>query len=234
MRVKRTRVVAVPAPRKRMVLRRKLIPKTLEHRLLGDSYPGFAGAHLSDDGVYRYALWRRWDEGKMLVFVMLNPSTADASKDDPTLKRCIGFAKSLGYPGVLVVNLFAFRATDPNRLLLAMDPVGPANRAALEGAVKHATTGGPGHVILGWGAHVRRMRGHAHGSLHTLNARSNTYYCLERTLSGSPAHPLYLRKESKPKLFELTAYDVLWESPQPIEVVDEYDGSDAPPSEGLL
>lgn len=85
-----------------------------QHRLFGDNA---SGAILSDCGKYRYQLWRTWDESKpKVLFIMLNPSTADASADDPTIRRCIGFAKAWGYGGIMVGNLFALRATDPQEL----------------------------------------------------------------------------------------------------------------------
>jgi hypothetical protein len=74
-------------------------------------------AEISEDGKYRYALMRMWDDKPLMMFCMLNPSTADATKDDPTIRRCIGFAKDRGYGGIYVVNLMAYRATDPAECL---------------------------------------------------------------------------------------------------------------------
>ena len=85
-------------------------------------------AVLSEDRVYRYALWRIWNEDRPLVmFVGLNPSTADETNDDPTLRRCMGFAESWGYGGVIMANIFAYRATDPKIMKQTEAPIGPEN-----------------------------------------------------------------------------------------------------------
>src|SRR5262245_35048856 len=76
-----------------------------------------AGAEFSDDRVYRWRLWRRWDHGPMLMVVGLNPSTADEHTDDPTVRRCIGYAKRWGYAGLRMLNVFPYRATDPRELV---------------------------------------------------------------------------------------------------------------------
>lgn len=86
------------------------------------------GAIISGCGKYRYSLWRTWDKKlPKVMFIMLNPSTADAYEDDPTIRRCINFAKSWGYGGIVVGNLFAYRATNPKKLILIDDPSGSAN-----------------------------------------------------------------------------------------------------------
>lgn len=86
------------------------------------------GAIISDCQQYRYALWRIWDETKPFVmFIMLNPSKADAETDDNTVRRCIGFAKSWGYGGIYICNLFAYRSTDPKVLLKVDNPFGDQN-----------------------------------------------------------------------------------------------------------
>ncbi len=91
------------------------------------------GAVLSADGVYRYRLWRTWDASKpTLAFLMLNPSTADATEDDPTIRRCLGFAKEWGYGSLVVVNLFALRSPNPDALRENDDPVGPENGEHLQ------------------------------------------------------------------------------------------------------
>jgi hypothetical protein len=105
---------------------------------------GPSGAVFSECRTYRYMLWRRWKEDKqvtgfgpdaiefdspshMVAFIGLNPSTADETQDDPTIRRCIGFAKSWGFRGMMMLNLFAFRATDPKDMKAAADPIGPDN-----------------------------------------------------------------------------------------------------------
>ena len=104
-------------------------------------------AELSSDRVYRYSLSRIWEPTKHpLAFIGLNPSTADETEDDPTIRRCMGFARDGGYGGVLMLNLFAFRSTKPKGLLDAEDPVGPQNDAVL----LRATEGLP-VVVCAWG-----------------------------------------------------------------------------------
>lgn len=105
------------------------------------------GALISDDGVYRYRLHRTWDSAKPTVaFLMLNPSTADATEDDPTIRRCIGFAKEWGYGTLIVGNLFALRSTDPERLTEHPEPVGPENDAHLM-----SICGAADQTIAAWG-----------------------------------------------------------------------------------
>lgn len=162
------------------------------------------GAHFSDDRAYRYALWRTWDEAAgFVMFIGLNPSTADERADDPTIRRCIGFAKAWGYGGIAMLNLFAFRATDPKVMLAASDPVGPENDEWLMNYYETA-----GMTIAAWGAHgAYRGRDRAVCELRRRdpNAKTDTLgeclYCLGRTKHGQPRHPLYLPKDMKPQRF---------------------------------
>lgn len=134
--------------------------------------------------IYRYTLERHWGDTKPAVFVMLNPSTADAFTEDPTIRRCISFAKREGCGGLIVVNLFALRATDPRALYSHADPVGPLN----DGIVYEAHyQGSP--VIAAWGTHG------------ALNGRDRAVcslleFCdlmaLGVTKDGHPRHPLYV------------------------------------------
>lgn len=147
-------------------------------------------AHISPCQRYRYLLSREWDSSLPTVgFVGLNPSTADATLDDPTIRRCIGFAQSWGYGALHMVNLFAFRATKPEVMLHVPDPVGPDNdRWLLE--VTHSCA----LVVAAWGnkgghggrdAQVRRL----------LPALS----VIQLTRAGKPQHPLYLPGHLRPK-----------------------------------
>jgi len=139
-------------------------------------------ALLSEDGKYRYTLDRVWGAGKPVVFVGLNPSTADAQVDDPTLRRMIGFAKRWGFPGVTVVNLFAVRLTYPAGLLDVEDPVGPNNDEVLADAAGKA-----GLVVVCWGNHgVFKNRC---GEVARILPPAK---CFGLTLLKQPAHPLYL------------------------------------------
>lgn len=151
---------------------------------------------LSEDKVYRYKLGRRWSEGSdaLVTFVMLNPSTADAELDDPTIRRCIGFAKGWGYGGLLVVNLYAYRATQPVDLWRAADPVGPQNDGYLREALEVAGIRQE-PVIAAWGANARPDR------VRQVLAMpwADRLMALKVTKSGAPGHPLYLRSDAQPE-----------------------------------
>ncbi len=154
-----------------------------------------AWADLSRCGRYRYALGRQWGPGPEALFVLLNPSTADAALDDPTLRRCIGFARREGCGASRTVNLFAWRATAPKDLAAAMaagqDGVGRRNRAALGEALDACD----GPAIVGWGAHpLAAPRGAALARLAA--ARGRPLHCLGLTKTGQPRHPLYIRREA--------------------------------------
>lgn len=157
------------------------------------------GARISECGLYRYDLVRRWQDHGMpargdMLFVMLNPSTADASVDDPTIRRCMHFARREGCDGLRVVNLFAFRATDPAALKRIRDPVGPDNDRTLRAAFaeqRDAKT----PCVAAWGAH---------GTLHGRHLRvlaiarevGVEMVCLGRTKHAAPKHPLYMSNDS--------------------------------------
>lgn len=155
--------------------------------------PVSSGALFSCDpeNLYRYRLWRRWGLGsKSIAFILLNPSTADETKDDPTVRRCIGYAKKWGYDGLEVLNIFALRSTDPAGLRQVVDAVGPENNEwLLKVAAKSEK------VICGWGMHgVLDGRGAAVAKL----LESIPLYALHLTDSGHPGHPLYLSGDLKP------------------------------------
>jgi hypothetical protein len=144
-------------------------------------------ATISPCGEYRYRLGRRWADGKPLVFVMLNPSTADASTDDPTIRRCISFAQAHGFAAIDVVNLFAFRATDPAALRRASWPVGPDNDAHIVIAAREA-----GAVCVAWGANAAAREDRVQVVLPLIRAEGVELQCLRITRSGFPQHPLML------------------------------------------
>lgn len=151
-----------------------------------------AAAEFSDCERYRYVL-RRCFAGSVLdapanpvVFCMLNPSTATAMENDPTVRRCIGFAKAWGHSDLLVVNLFAMRSTDPDELTRAVDPVGPENDAAL--ASIPATV----PVVLACGSHKMVTKRLARAA----EILARPLLCLGVTAAGLPKHPLYLRVDS--------------------------------------
>jgi hypothetical protein len=145
-------------------------------------------AVISADGTYRYSLVRIWDPARpRLVFVMLNPSTADASEDDRTIGRCMDFARRNGYGSIEVVNLFALRSTDPRHLATHPDPVGPDNDLHLQRAAYRRV------VVVAWGAHPMTKQRVAPVLRLLRNAsRECTLHCLGMTKSLAPRHPLYV------------------------------------------
>lgn len=126
---------------------------------------------------------------------MLNPSTADATQDDPTIRRCISFAKSFGTEGLIVVNLFAARATLPGTLLEMDDPEGPENHAYVTLACELAAAE-KGKIVCAWGAHhiAQQMRGTVLGWIDLVSLEP---VCLGYTKSGAPRHPLYVPANTK-------------------------------------
>lgn len=149
----------------------------------------YAAATFSPDGRYRYQLARRWAPGPRVCFVMLNPSTADAECDDPTIRRCIGFARAWGYSSVVVVNLFGLRSTQPSELLKVSlaERIGPENDEWILSA--HATSD---RTVAAWGDH-RAIGQRDRDVMRLLGAE---LYCIAMTKRGRPRHPLYLKSSS--------------------------------------
>jgi hypothetical protein len=146
-----------------------------------------SGAVFDETEAYRYTLWRIWEPSKpRLCFVLLNPSTADAERNDPTIRRCIGFARAWEYGGVEVVNLYAFRATRPTDLFRATDPVGPKNDDYLAEAIARA-----GRVVVGWGNHGAKPE-----RLSAVSPVLIKAHCFGITSMGQPRHPLYMRGDA--------------------------------------
>ena len=149
-----------------------------------------AGACFDRSNLYRYRLWRDWHvpprRSRRLLWILLNPSTADEVVLDPTIRRCFGFSRAWGFTGLEVVNLFALRSTDPRGLRRVEDPIGPENDTAIAAALADCDT-----AVAGWGAHplaatraaiVRDMA----------RALRKPLFCLGVTRCGQPRHPLYL------------------------------------------
>ena len=155
-------------------------------------------ATYSDDEQYRYALEIRWVESTSaytpLMVIGLNPSTATEAKDDPTIRRCVGFSKSWGFGGLVMTNLFAFRSTDPKRLLTQSDPIGFENDIAYIAA---CLVSGP-TVLAAWGSIHSRFKGRAAVVVHELELMGMDVVCLGVTANGSPRHPLYVPKDVCP------------------------------------
>ena len=152
-----------------------------------------SGAIITGD--YRYLLWREWNNSsKTISFIMLNPSRADAEVNDPTITRCINFAKSWGYGRLEVVNLFAYRTPHPSLLKQATEPIGRDNDRYIIKSVEKSD-----RVILAWGNHGTWRK----QDLYTLDLlkNHNHLYSLGITKRGCPRHPLYLRSTIKPQIY---------------------------------
>ncbi len=139
---------------------------------------------------YRYLLGHVWDErAPRLLWILLNPSTADHAQADPTNIRCERRARRLGYGGLVIANLFAFRSPDPAALRACEDPVGPANDASIRQALREAAA-----VVVGWGAHGS-YRGRDREVAAMVAESGRATRCLGRTGTGAPRHPLYVPYE---------------------------------------
>lgn len=155
-------------------------------------------AIISACGKYRYSLSREVKtagigESRRLLFVMLNPSTADSTKDDPTIRKCMGFSSRLYHGGLDVVNLFAYRATNPKELKKVNDPVGPENKGRILKAASESDM-----IVCAWGTN---------GTFNRQNEKVMEWlsgydlYALEITKDGHPKHPLYVSYEKQPIIF---------------------------------
>lgn len=154
-------------------------------------------ARFSPCRAYRYTLDRRWGPTeRRAVFVMLNPSTADETIEDPTVRRCIGFARAWGYDALTVLNIFALRSTDPAALYSHPDPVGPENNVALVAGCDRPDVG---IVIAAWGKHGAHM-GRGQTVLDMLHSEGIRPKYLRLNADGSPGHPLYIPADAEPRM----------------------------------
>ncbi len=150
------------------------------------------GAEISPCGIYRYSLWRIWDNSlPKVMFIGLNPSTADAIDDDRTIIKCINFAKNWGFGGIYMTNLFAYRSTDKSKLYVVNEPVGIDNDKYI---LKYAEKADK--IIAAWGND---------GCF--LNRSEIVYklfpslFCLQINKTGEPKHPLYVTDNTVLKLY---------------------------------
>lgn len=145
-------------------------------------------------GMHRYLLWRTWDTTRPRhLWVLLNPSTADATSDDPTLRRCAGFSRDWGYGGLEMVNLFALRATDPRELLRAEEPIGSENDRYIAAAAARAAG-----IVVAWGARGTLLR-RDQAVLALLSRHAACpLHCLGTTRKDCPRHPLYVARVANP------------------------------------
>lgn len=157
-----------------------------------------SGATFSPCRLYRYALWREWDPSlPTVVFCGLNPSTADETQDDPTVRRELGFARSWGFGRYVKVNAYGYRSTDPKGLWSVDDPRGPDNFLAIKvhcfEATKRRTDG---LFVAAWGNNIRERD--AFELRRMLRLEGVRVHALKITKAGHPQHPLYLRADLKP------------------------------------
>lgn len=151
-------------------------------------------AVLSSCDKYRYLLGRIWDPAlPIIVWVMLNPSVADHAKPDPTIRKCVGFSTRWGGGGIVVANLFGWRSTDADMLLVQSDPVGPWNERAIEYAMSLTTAGLP--AVAGWGKIRTRWDARAWQVTNVLRGA----HCIGVNDNGTPRHPLMV-KYATPRL----------------------------------
>jgi len=154
---------------------------------------GDGGAVISADRRYRYYLRRTFDDTLPICgVVMLNPSTADETKLDPTLRRVLGYCRRWGFGGFRIANLFALRATDPRELLTADDPVGPDNDAWLRSLITEVD-----RVVVGWGTGRYPRIGNRWERVAEILAPAKPV-CLATAKDGQPCHPLYQRADLTP------------------------------------
>lgn len=142
------------------------------------------GATFSPCRYYRYLLWRTWGDEPPSMFIGLNPSTADETKDDPTIRRCINFATAWGCGGIVMTNIFAFRATLPAVMKGAFDPIGPDNLRSLQEAAARCSP-----RVACWGVHGEYL-----GQGNRVQELIDDLQCFGLTKHGFPKHPLYLPK----------------------------------------
>jgi len=164
---------------------------------------GLNSAVFSDCQKYRYRLDRIWNDSlPPLAFGMLNPSTADHERNDPTIERCQRRAEASGFGRLIVWNLFAFRASNPSALRKQVDPIGPNNDDFIREALIETKDRG-GRVIVGWGTNGSILNRHS-AILDIAQSLSVELYCLGVTAGGYPKHPLYISYQSRPKCWQVS------------------------------
>lgn len=165
------------------------------------SETGVAGSAVyspEEPAIYRYRLERRWgpDGSKAAIWVLLNPSTATHDVDDPTIRRCIGYSKRWGYDGLVILNLFGIRSTNPSAIYHRSleDSIGPGNDYVIAETIEQ----NPGRVFCGWGAHGGRAHRRGESVLEIILGAGGIPHALALTQMLEPRHPLYLRADLEP------------------------------------
>ncbi len=160
------------------------------------------GATISKCGKYRWHLWRNLHDKeyfrrKTCLFIMLNPSTANADEDDPTIRRCMGFANHWGYDRLEVVNLFSWRETDSKKLIEpSFDCWGEKHWEYFDESIRNA-----GLIICAWGSHPW-AKDVARYAIMRIKKAGKKPMCLKINNNGAPGHPLYLKKDLPPIVYE--------------------------------
>jgi len=154
----------------------------------------YEGAKFSPCRTWRYDLWRKWgSDDDYCSWILLNPSTANESENDPTIRRCITFSKAWGYSGLHILNVFGFRATDPSDMKKANEPIGTDNNKTILKIAKGAS-----RVVCGWGDHGQ-YKGRAEDVVRMLSKHEIRLSYLDLNKSGEPRHPLYIKGDTHPK-----------------------------------
>lgn len=155
-------------------------------------------AVFDNDKVYRYSLIRKWnDNGIKIVWIMLNPSTADENIDDPTIRRCIGFSKIWGAGEIEIVNLFAYRSTNPKQLYSYADSIGKENDLFILDSIKKANK-----IIIAWGSHGSLLKRSEYVILNLLKDYHKKIFFLKKLKDGEPGHPLYIKYTQELSCYE--------------------------------
>ena len=157
-------------------------------------------AILDKDRKYRYTLKRQWGQrsDNFANFVLLNPSTANESVDDPTVKACMKIAHNLGFDGIYITNLFAFRTKNPEILKRSKDPVGNQNNKYIEEYAHKAKL-----VIVAWGNYGNLLN--RDGDVLKILSKTKIPQCLAYTKLGYPKHPLYINRKIEPFKFKISS-----------------------------
>lgn len=157
-----------------------------------------SNATISPCNKYRYVLRRTWNERISAIgIVALNPSTADATADDPTVKKCVKLARFWGYGGIVLVNLFAWRATEKKEIKTIYDPIGPNNDKEIQKALNDVDD-----VLVAWGEYGAYLNRSTKVRA-ILKQLPKKYVCIKQNISGEPTHPLYQKDDSANQLFPL-------------------------------
>lgn len=183
-------------------------------------------AVISGCGAYRYALLHDWADPDhptgFVLWVMLNPSTADATQDDPTIRKCRGFTTRWGFSRMVVVNLFGYRATKPSALLApGIDPVGPMNLNYANNYARRANL-----IVAAWGSHRATMRPGLVWRIREILRAFGDIACVGRCRDGDPRHPLMAPYIDAPEIWERGAFQD--RDPVPLDWASIQDGSDYP------